>query len=230
MLPNYRTILKPDKWGVDEVDAMRSENLVELCASKLEQHVERLFTVERLKADVDGKKFGVVPYIDEQFPVDCESLFPYYKRMIAAALSARKKFRETGPSWAPVLPLASLDYEKMIRSEDGKIALVGFFAYSLACANWSKFHPLFFVYAAGVMACPYTPEHIRTDLELLQEFPPTLLAELDENLCWGAFDRTLEFTQQFMRQTEHLFHRGMLEEAARMEDIVKQITGISERA
>jgi len=148
--------------------------------------------------------------------------------MIVAALFARKKFRETGPPWAPELPLTSPDYEKMICSEDGRIALVGFFANSLACANWSKSHPPFFVYAAGALACPDTPEHIRTDLSLLQEFPPTLLSELDENLCWGAFDRTLEFTQQFMRQTEHLFHCGMLEEAARMEDIIKRITGIHE--
>jgi hypothetical protein len=202
--------------------------LVELCGSQLEQHVERLFAAERLKAVVAGKKYAIAPYIDDQFPVHCEPLFPHYKRMMVAALSARKKFRETGPLWAPELPLASSEYEKMIRDKDSRIALVGFFANSLACANWSKFHPLFYVYAAGAMECPDTPEHIRNDPQLRKEFPLCELQELDENLCWGAFDRTLEFTQQFMRRTEHLFHCGMLEEAARMEDIIKRITGIHE--
>jgi hypothetical protein len=145
---------------------------VELCGSQLEQHVERLFAAERLKAVVAGKKYAIAPYIDDQFPVHCEPLFPHYKRMMVAALSARKKFRETGPLWAPELPLASSEYEKMIRDKDSRIALVGFFANSLACANGSKFHPLFYVYAAGAMECPDTPEHIRNDPQLRKEFPP----------------------------------------------------------
>jgi len=206
---------------------MRSDTLAELCGSQLEQHVEKLFAVARLQADMAGEKFGIVPFTNDQFPLNAESLFPHYKRMMLAALRARKKFRETGPSWAPELPLASSDYEKMICSGDSRTALVGFFANSLACANWGS-HPLFFVYASGAMACEYTPEHIRNDPRLREEFSPCELQELDENLCWGAFDRTLEFTQQLMRKTEHLFHCGMLEEAARMEDIIKQITGISE--
>jgi len=208
---------------------MRSETLVELCGDQLEQHVEKVFELGRLQAILAEKKYGIVPYLGGQFPLDCERLFPHYKRMMVAALSARKKFRETGPRWGLELPLASSDYEKMIRDKDSRIALVGFFANSLACANWGS-HPLFFVYASGVMGCEHTPEHIRNDPQLRKEFPPCELQELDENLCWGAFDRTLEFTQQFMRQAEHLFYRGMLEEAAWMEDLVKRITGASERA
>src|SRR5262249_20551305 len=60
---------------------------------------------------------------------------------------------------------------------------------------------------------PDTPEHIRTDLRLLQEFPPTLLAELDHTLCWSTFERTLEFTQELMRREEHLQRCGMLADA-----------------
>jgi hypothetical protein len=202
--------------------------ITELCGSQLEQHVEKLFAVGRLQAIVAGEKYATVPYLDDRFPVNCEPLFPHFKRMVVAALLARKSFEQQKPNWAPSLPLTSTDIDSLLRNTDPKFNLVGYFAASWACTNWSKFHPAFFVYGSGVMACPDTPEHIRTDLRLLQEFPPTLLAELDETLCWNTFERNIDFTQQLMRQEEHLHRCGMLADAKRMRGIIKHITGINE--
>ena len=77
------------------------------------------------------------------------------------------------------------------------------------------------------MACPDAPEHIRTDPRLLQEFPPTLLAELDQTLCWNTSERTIEFTQQLGRQAQHLYRCGMLADAERLEETIKHVTGIN---
>ena len=203
--------------------------ITELCATKLEQHVERLLVVGRLQASMAGEKYANVPYLDDQYPIDCEALFPHFRRMVVAALLARKSFERQKPSWAPSLPLCTTDIDKLLCHEDPRLNLVGYFAASWACVNWNKSHPQFFVYAAGAMACPNTPEHIRTDLRLLQEFPPTLLTELDDTLCWDTFARTLEFTQGLMRQEEHLQRCGMLEDAAQMRGVIKRITGIHER-
>ena len=78
--------------------------ITELCASKLEQHVERLLAVGRLQAIAAGEKFATVPYLDDRCPVD-ELLFPHFRRMVVAALLARKSFEQQKPSGAPALPL-----------------------------------------------------------------------------------------------------------------------------
>jgi hypothetical protein len=172
--------------------------------------------------------FAVVPYIGDLVPIHCESLFPHFKRMVVAALSARASFERQKPSWAPLLAVSCTDIDALLRYGDPRLNLVGYFAASWACTNWSRSHPPFFVYAAGVMACLDTPEHIRTHPGLLREFPPTLLAELDETLCWNTCGRTIEFAHQLMRQEEHLFRCGMPADAERMQDVIKHITGISE--
>jgi hypothetical protein len=170
-----------------------------------------------------------VPFLDDSFPVDCKFLSSHYKRMAVAALSARDSFERQKPSWAPSLSLRSADIDKLIRNvDDPRFCLVGYFSASWACASWSKYHPPLFVYASGVMACSDTPKHIRADARLRREFPPvpTLLAKLDQTLCWGTCERTIEFAQQLMRQEEHLWRCGMPADAERMQMAIKHITGV----
>jgi hypothetical protein len=203
------------------------DDFTKLCANEFTAHVERLFESERLRALAAGKKYVTVPFLDDSFPVDCEFLSSHYKRTVAAALSARDSFERQKPSWAPSLPLRSADIDKLF-CEDPRLTLVGYFASSWACASWSKYHPPLFIYASGVMACSNTPKHIRTDARLLREFPPapTLVAKLDQTLCWNTVERTIEFAQQLMRQEEHLFRCGMLADAERMQMAIKHITGV----
>jgi hypothetical protein len=202
--------------------------IVELCSSELEQHVDQVFELGRIQAILAKKEYATMPYLDDLFLVDAEFMFPYYKRLMVAALTARASFEKQKPPWSPSLPLSGNDIKKLLRDADPRLNLVSYFAGSWACASWSKFHPAFFVYASGVMAWPYTPEHIRTDPKLLQDYPPTLLAELDHALCWNTGERIIEFAQQLMRQEEHFYRCGMLADAARMRGIIEQITGINE--
>jgi len=167
-----------------------------------------------------GKKYATVPYIGDLFLADATFMFPHFKRLVVAALTARALFERQKPPWAPSLPLSGADIDKRLRDEDPRLNLLGYFGASWACANWGRFHPPFFVYASGVMASPYTPEHIRTDPRLLREFPPTLLAELDHALCWNTGERIIDFAQQIMRQEEHFYRCNMLVDADRMRGII----------
>jgi len=103
-------------------------------------------------------------------------MFLHLEQAECRALAHRASFRETAPHSAPELPLSSADCEKMIRGRDSKIALVGYFGRSLACANWSNIHLSFRDYACGLMAYERTPPCIRADPQLLKEFQPKLLA------------------------------------------------------
>jgi hypothetical protein len=204
------------------------ETIAKLSASELESHVEQVFELGRIQAILAEKEYATVPYLGDLFLVDAKFMFPYYKRLMVAALTARASFERQRPHWSPSLPLSDNNIKKLLRDADPRLNLVSYFAGSWACANWSKSHPQLFVYAAGAMASPYTPEHIRTDPKLLRDYPPTLLAELDHALCWNTGERTIEFAQQLMRQEEHFYRCGMLADAARMRGIIKQITGINE--
>jgi len=62
-----------------------------------------------------------VPYLGDRFPVGCEPLFPHYKRMMVAALSARKSFEAQKPRWAPHLPLTSTDIDKLLCDQDPRL-------------------------------------------------------------------------------------------------------------
>jgi len=174
--------------------------------------VKRLFKNELLRAVATGEKFGAVPFLDDSFAVECESLFPQIQRIVCRALSARELFRMHVP-WAPALPLSSADCEKMIRDKNSRIALAGYFARSWALANWSSAHPSFYRYARGATASKHTPERIRTDPALLKQFPPTPLKGLDRNLCWGVHYRLLETQQQLVRAEEVWRHSGMADDA-----------------
>jgi hypothetical protein len=193
---------------------------------RIERHVVELFEARRQVAIAAGEEFAPAPYTHERFSVRRESLFRGVQTTVCRALTIRASFRETAPPWAPDLPLSSTEFEKMIGGRSNKIALVGYYGRSLACANWS-FHPSFRDFCCGAMACEYTPERIRTDPELLREFPPRELPDLDENLVWGIFGRIFEYTQEFIRNEEHWRRCGRTDDANWMRGVVERIARIT---
>lgn|SRR5262245_5950137 len=190
------------------------------------RHVAGRFEILRLVADATGDEFVRTPYTDELFSARDDSLFPLFEHSVCRALAAREAFRQDAPPWAPDLPLSSADCEKMIRSKSGKIALVGYYGRSLACANWDV-HLMFRDYACGLMACEYTAEHIRTDAALLKEFPPCELPGFDQSLCWNTHGRIFEFTQQLMRNEENWRRCGMKTDAAWARSVIERLTGVA---
>jgi hypothetical protein len=193
--------------------------------TKLWRHIADCFEALRVTANATGEEIARTPYTEEPFPVQCEALFPHFELMVYRALAAREAFRQDAPPWAPELPLSSAEWEKMIRSKSNKIALVGYFGRSLACAGWC-IHPAFRDYARGVTACEHTPEHIRTDPALLREFPPGPLGALDRSLCWNTFGRIFDFTQQLMRNEETWRRCGRSDDAKWMRGVLEQLVGI----
>src|SRR5262249_34544581 len=202
------------------------EDLHKILAAEIEQHVADAFEVLKLTAARVGERYAFLPYLDDPYQPECETLIPHYQRQVCAALAAREWFRQHAPPWSPELPLSSSDIEKLVRSKSPAIALIGFFAASLAACNWDiEKHPTFQVYAAGVMACEFAPTHIRTDPKLLKEFPPRELSGIGQGLIWGLSDRTLEFTQGLMRSEEDLRRCGLSEDAKQMRAVIQQILG-----
>ena len=202
------------------------EDVFKLCLAEIERHVERLFENARLKAVAAGKIYARVPYLEDLFPVEYKSSL--FQRQVCRALAAREWFRQHAPPWSPELPLSSSEIEKLIRSKSNRIAVVGYFAASLATCNWDfKKHPTFQVYAAGALASPYCPDHLRTDPELRKEFPLCPLEELDQSLCWGTHARIVETAQGLMRTEEHWRRCGLSEDAKWMRGVIERITRVN---
>lgn len=192
---------------------------------KLEQHVSGLFDEVRLRAEASGEEFIRTPYTDELVLTRDESLFPLFQCGVHCALAARESFQREAPPDVPELPLASVEYEKLIRSKSGKFALVGYFARSWACANWGP-HLSFYDYCYGVMASSYTPKHIRTDPALLKEFPPKPFGRFDKSLCWAVRERIFDFTQQLMRTEKNWRRSGMANDAKWMRGVIERLTKV----
>ena len=203
------------------------EDLHQILLAEIESQVERLFENERLRAVATGKEFGEVPYLGDFFMVGYPPLFSHIKRQVCRALAAREWFRQHAPPWAPELPLSSSDIGKLIRSKSPAIALVGYFAASLAACNWDiEKHPAFQIYAAGAMASEFAPTRIRTDPKLLKEFSPRELAGVGEGLIWGLSDRRVNFMYELIRSEEHLRRCGMATAAKEMRGMIEQVGGM----
>src|SRR5262249_32813873 len=62
-------------------------------------------------------------------------------------------------------------------------------SYSLQGRDYDfRDHPLLYDYCRGVMASPYTINDLRSDLDLLAEFPPKELPGLDERCRWRPLE------------------------------------------
>src|SRR5262249_9524139 len=175
---------------------------------KLERHVAGLFEEVQQKAAASGEKYAHTPHTNELFPVHDGFLIQYFERLVCRALKTRESFRQTAPHWAPELPLNPAEWEKMFRSKDAKIAVVGYYGRSLACADWGA-HLSFRDYVCGLLAYEHAPPCIRTDPGLLTEFSPNpSLQGFDKSLVWGVHPRIIEFTQQLMRAEEIWYSCG----------------------
>jgi hypothetical protein len=107
---------------------------------------------------------------------------PCLHQRICMALGARERFRQDAPPWAPILPLRYEDCEALENDDSNRLNLVGYFGSSLREANWDcEGHPGFATFASGLLAYKHTPDHLRNDRTLKQEFPPRRL----KGLCGG---------------------------------------------
>jgi hypothetical protein len=203
------------------------EDVSKLCMVEIESHVERLFEMLKSTADRVGEQFAFLPYLDDPYQPAYEPLIPHLQRQVCAALVARQWLQQHAPPSSPELPLSSTDIEKLVRSKSPAIALVGYFAASLAACNWDiEKHPPFQIYAAGAMGSEFAPTHIRADPKLAKEFPPRKLPEIGEALIFGLFDRRLEFMHALMRSEEQLRRCGIAEAAKEMRGLIEQLGGV----
>jgi hypothetical protein len=121
---------------------MRDDELSPQIRNAIEQQVAAAFEALELTAAQVGQRHARLPYLDEPYEPECETLIPYLKQVVCRALAARKWFEQHAPPGAPELPLSSADIEKMIGSKSNRIVLVGYFAASLAASNWDyHLHP-----------------------------------------------------------------------------------------
>jgi hypothetical protein len=99
-------------------------------------------------------------------------------------LIAAETFHQQKPVWAPGLPLCVEDCEKLENTDDHRLNLVGYYSSSLRHTYWDEHHPRFPKFAAGLLAHERAPRELRTDCELLREFPPCRLDDLNDELVW----------------------------------------------
>src|SRR5215831_20335945 len=124
---------------------------------KLERQVTGAFDIVRLTAEAAGETFARTPYTDERFSIQDDPALLAHG--VCLALAARVSFRQEASPDLPELPLASAEREKLIGSKNAEFAVLGFFGRSRASGNWGP-HPVFRIYARGLMKCEYTPERI----------------------------------------------------------------------
>jgi hypothetical protein len=72
--------------------------------------------------------------LDFPYPLFDDACVANLKRLLCAALAARKWFSEHGPPWAPPLPLSSAEREAL--EHGGRLHLVSHYAGSLRVLDW----------------------------------------------------------------------------------------------
>jgi hypothetical protein len=179
---------------------MCSEPLVELCAHEFELFVDALFWKNR----ASGDELCRAPIIERLYFVQDDAYIAKLKRLVHAAVAARKWFREHAPPWAPTLPLSFAEIHAMERDESNRVNLVVLYASSLMMLEWDyQTHPPFTAYARGLMAYAQTPNYLRDDPGLRQEFPPKPLAGIDAGFNW----QTPEMIAQHLAVHEEAIQR-----------------------
>jgi hypothetical protein len=157
-------------------------SLIERSKLELEYYADRIINS---KPDRHGIHGAEVPWASGGWCFPRASI-PGVLRQVQAALAAKAWFSEHGPAWAQPLPLDGREHAAMIRG-GGPLYLLGMYTLSLEMFDYDYMnHPQFFPYACGVMDYPHTPEHIRTDPELLEAFPPAPLPGLYRQLWFGG--------------------------------------------
>jgi hypothetical protein len=152
------------------------------CANELERRVRLWFEATR---ELPGAKnfFEAptveIPFIGGTFIAGWDP--PILLLQVCRALVVREQFHQEKPAWAPDLPLRWEDIEALEHDDSNRVCLVGHYAGSLRLEGWDPRHPTFAPFCSAVLADPATPEELRTDPSLLQEFPPHPL----EGICGG---------------------------------------------
>src|SRR5262249_11643672 len=165
---------------------MNDNGYIRLGAHKFEQDVDKLFKAEKSRTLACGEEFADLPVIGGRYCVLYdEKTIAMFKRNVCLALAARKWFKAHKPSWAPDLLLSPAEYEKLANDDDLRFELVWRYESSLSSLGYDYLtHPTFRDYCCGLMACEDTPDYLRTDPNLLAEFPPRKLAGLYVSSYW----------------------------------------------
>ena len=164
-----------------------NDRLTAACVRELEHAVEMQFAAARALPGADNfltTPFVTIPAIGGKFFAGWEPL--YLRQQVVAALVARERFRLSAPSWAPALPLSHEDIEAMENDDSHPLQIVGLYAGSQRGSYWDPAHPPFAIYAGGLMAYPGTPEHLRNDPALQEQFPCRELPGLGAELIWSG--------------------------------------------
>jgi len=155
------------------------DHVAECCAREFEAHVDSLVAAHKR-----GRILVATPFFTERaVPVDA---IPKLKLLVRNALRARAWFLRQGPAWAQPLPLSEDEHEKILCSGYSHLHLVSLYSNSLQGRDFDYLgHPLFYDYARGAMAAAHLGETgLLNDRKLLVEYPPKLLAGLDEQGRW----------------------------------------------
>jgi len=188
------------------------DDLTRYCADQYAEEVHELLEAGRLQAIARGEEFAHLPHIGDLYPVRRKDLFPRHERRICDALAAQKLVSETGPPGLPPLPLKLDDCMKMTVDENNRVVLFGHYGWLVRGEDWNlKIFPLFNRWVCGAMAFPLTPQYLRTDPDLLQEFPPEPLEgfEKGDRLGWWPFETVSQELQKFIRDRQYRLARGM---------------------
>jgi hypothetical protein len=161
------------------------DKLLATCEREFERHIEMLFKTAH---KIPGTGMAEIPVIGGRFLTWADHSFLLPR--VCAALCARERFRQDAPAWAQPLPLRWEDCKTLEYDDNPRFNLVGLFGISLH-GEWDyERHPSFAAFASGLMAYEHTPDHLRNDRALRQEFPPRRLKGLcDGWLSWRSPER-----------------------------------------
>jgi hypothetical protein len=163
-------------------------DLLETCASELERGVKSLFENAPW---IPGSGLRETPVIGGHFMSYKQQLPLGLCERVCRALASRVQFDRDKPPWAPALPLHKDLIEKMAHADSVWLRFIGLFADSLKKSDWYyDRHPTFHTYCCGLVHYRATPDRLRTNAEILAEFPPRLLPGLcDGYLHWRTFEQ-----------------------------------------
>jgi hypothetical protein len=164
-----------------------SDRLVERSALEFENFVIKLCSAVASHSPIS------VPWAPYE-QVVTTAYIPAVMRGARKAYEARAMFAVENPAWAP-LPLGN-ECNALIQAT-GAMHLLGLYAFSLQLLSYDYLnHPRFYDFGCGVMAHPSTPEHVRGDPELNEEFPEKALPGLCGRLVW--FGESLQAGERLM--------------------------------
>jgi hypothetical protein len=151
---------------------------------EIDAEVERLFR----EAPDRNERHRENPVTGSRWVAGLDPIAPQ-KEAARRALKAQKWFAVYGPSDTQPLPLCHWDREML--KVGGLSHMVAWYARSLENLKYDFVtHPSFYDYACGVLASPRAPDFIKSDVALLNRFPPRILPGLDGSNYWDPPRRT----------------------------------------